>query len=112
MDPSILLIGLNRPKRYRSMLPPTIQIDASESTKSVYSKHDGESTSDPSQFNANTRSDGSTSNGSLDNKETKAVNRTKLLVYICLLFAGVAISLAAYFFAKNKEDSEFEAEVR
>jgi hypothetical protein len=94
------------------MFPQQIRFDSSESSRSLSSKHDGESTSDPSQSNNTTgRSDGSTSNGSFTKDETRAVNRTKALVYICLLLAGVAISVAAYFFAKNKEQNDFEAEV-
>jgi hypothetical protein len=87
-------------------------MEASESSKSLSSRHDGVSLSDPSQSNnTNGRSDGSTSNGSFTKHETKVVNRTKVLVYISLLLAGGAISVAAYFFAKNKEQSDFEAEV-
>jgi hypothetical protein len=95
------------------MPPFAIQIEASESSsKSLSSRHDGVSLSDPSQSNnTNIRSDGSTSNGSFTKDETKVVNRTKLIVYITLLLAGVAISITAYFFAKNKEQNDFEAEV-
>ena len=95
------------------MPPQSISIDASESSKSLSSKHDVESSFDTSQSNnTNTRSDGSTSNGSFTKDETKVVNRTKLIVYISLLVTGLAISVSAYFFVKNKELSDFEAEVR
>lgn len=106
------LFSANQTFATRSMPPFTIQMEASESSKSLSSRHDGVSLSDPSQSNnTNGRSDGSTSNGSFTKHETKVVNRTKVLVYISLLLAGGAISVAAYFFAKNKEQSDFEAEV-
>lgn len=97
---------------FQTMPPQHIQIEHSESSKSLSSKHDGESTSDPSQSNTNNRSDGSTSNESFGKEETKIVNRTKLIVYITLLLTSVAISVVAFFFVKNSEESVFEAEVR
>jgi hypothetical protein len=93
------------------MPPQIIQLEHSESSKSLSSKHEGESTSDPSQSQTNARSDGSTSNGSFVREDTRIVNRTKAIVYICLLLASIAISVAAFFFVKKSEESVFEAEV-
>jgi hypothetical protein len=93
------------------MPPQIIQLEHSESSKSLSSKHEGESTSDPSQSHTHARSDGSTSNGSFVREDTRIVNRTKAIVYICLLLASIAISVAAFFFVKKSEESVFEAEV-
>lgn len=96
------------------MPPENIQMEHSESSKSLSSNkqhEEGESTSDPSQSQTNVRSDGSTSNGSLVGGDTKVVHRTKLVVYISLLLASVAISVAAFFFVQKSEESVFEAEV-
>lgn len=93
------------------MPPQSIQIEHSESSKSLSSKHDGESTSDPSHSHTNARSDSSTSNGSFSGGDTKIVNRAKLVVYVSLLLASIAVSVVAFFFVQNNEDSVFEAEV-
>ena len=97
---------------FTTMPPHSIRIEPSESSRSLSSQKDGESTSDPSHSNTNARSDGSTSNGSFSGGHTKIVNRTKLVVYGSLLVASVAISVAAFFFVQSNEESAFEAEVR
>jgi hypothetical protein len=93
------------------MPPRAISIESSESSKSLSSKNEGESTSDPSQTNTNARSDSSTSTDHLAAKETVIVNRAKLVVYISLLVASVAIAVGAFFFVRSKEESVFQGEV-
>jgi hypothetical protein len=44
--------------------------------------------------------------------ETKAVNRSKSLVYLVLLIAAAAAGTATYFFLSIKEQEDFESEVR
>jgi hypothetical protein len=93
------------------MPPRVICIETSESSKSLSSKNEGESTLDPSQSNTNARSDSSTSADHLAAKETVIVNRAKLVVHISLLVASVAIAVGAFFFVRSKEESEFQGEV-
>jgi hypothetical protein len=44
--------------------------------------------------------------------ETKAVNRSKFIVYLVLFVAAAAASTATYFFMAIEEQDDFESEVR
>jgi hypothetical protein len=44
----------------------------------------------------------------LAKRETVAVNRSKLLVYLVLLVAAVAVGVGAYFYVKREETDDFE----
>jgi hypothetical protein len=44
--------------------------------------------------------------------ETRAVNFSKMLVYVILLVTGVALGVGMYFFLSNKEQDDFESQVR
>jgi hypothetical protein len=43
--------------------------------------------------------------------ETRAVNRSKMLVHFALLLAGVAVGAATYFFVAHQEEENFEVDV-
>jgi hypothetical protein len=47
----------------------------------------------------------------LAHQETKAVNRSKSLVYLVLLVAAAAAATATYFFLAIEEQDDFESEV-
>jgi hypothetical protein len=47
----------------------------------------------------------------LAHKETQAVNRSKLLVYLVLFLAASAAGTATYFFLTEGENSDFEVQV-
>jgi hypothetical protein len=47
----------------------------------------------------------------LAHQETKAVNRSKSLVYLVLLVAAAAAATATYFFLAIEEQNDFETEV-
>jgi hypothetical protein len=44
--------------------------------------------------------------------ETKAVNRSRLLVYLAILVTAAAAVTATYFFMSGEEQDDFESEVR
>jgi hypothetical protein len=44
-------------------------------------------------------------------KETKNVNRSKLLVYLVLLFAALTVGFATYYFLDKEEEKAFEQSV-
>ena len=48
----------------------------------------------------------------LGHKETRAVNRSKFLVYLALLLAAAGIGTATYFIARRGESDGFESDVR
>jgi hypothetical protein len=49
---------------------------------------------------------------SIGRQETKAVNRSKLVVYLALLVAAAAMGTATYFYMAMEEQDDFESEVR
>jgi hypothetical protein len=44
--------------------------------------------------------------------ETRAVNFSKMLVYVILLVTGVALGVGMYFYLSGKEQDDFESQVR
>jgi hypothetical protein len=54
------------------------------------------------------------SSGTLDltRSETRAVNRSKALVYLILLCAAAAVGTVTYFLTSNEETATFQADVR
>ena len=49
---------------------------------------------------------------SLTHHETKAVNRTKMLVYLMLFLAATGVGITVYFLSHRSEVEEFEVAVR
>ena len=49
---------------------------------------------------------------SLSHNETKAVNRSKILVYVALVFCAITIGTSTYFIARGAEVQNFEDAVR
>ena len=70
---------------------------------------DGSSTSDPSTTLDTNKSDSTPV--SLTHKETKAVNRSKALVYLALLVAAISVGVGTYFVFRNAESRNFETSV-
>lgn len=70
----------------------------------------GESTTfDGSVSREGTQSD--TSTGSLAHRETQIINRSKLVVYLCLVASSVVVTVSTFILVKRYEDSNFESEV-
>jgi hypothetical protein len=57
--------------------------------------------------------EGSTSSSQvkIGKAETTAVNRSKMVVYVCLIIFSLATSIATYFYVANEENSDFETAV-
>jgi hypothetical protein len=49
---------------------------------------------------------------SLAGSETRRVKRSKWLVSAVMFLAAAAVSISTYFFSRNEENNDFEAEVR
>ena len=54
---------------------------------------------------------GSSGDAPLAQKETRAVNRSKLLVYFVLLLAATAMGTLTYVFVSNQQEKDFETDV-
>ena len=54
----------------------------------------------------------SSSQGKIGKAETVAVNRSKVIVYVCLIIFSIAMSLATYVYVASEENSDFETAVR
>jgi hypothetical protein len=67
------------------------------------------SPSDPSTTHHTQRSE--STKVSLTHHETKAVNRSKLLVYAALFVATACVGVSSYFLAHNQEVENFETQV-
>lgn len=52
-----------------------------------------------------------TSKPALVSTETKAVNRSKGIVYLCLVATALAVGISVFFFLSNNETSVMKAEV-
>ena len=72
----------------------------------------GSSKFDTSTGNDTSHNPSSSSGETLARTETKAVNRSKLLVYLALLFAAAGVGTATYIFARREETDHFHGEVR
>ena len=68
------------------------------------------STSDPSSSQTVHKTD--SLKVSLSHNETKAVNRSKILVYIALVFCAITIGTSTYFIAHQAEVQNFDDAVR
>jgi len=92
------------------MDPPAILIEESEASSSKdSSSKDSSSCSDPTTTHNSVKSDG-TKSAPLTAQETKAVNRSKILVYLALLLAAGAVGALTYFFTSREEQQDFERE--
>jgi Ectropic viral integration site 2A protein (EVI2A) len=54
----------------------------------------------------------SSSQGKIGKAETVAVNRSKVIVYVCLIIFSIAMSLTTYVYVASEENSDFETAVR
>jgi hypothetical protein len=79
---------------------------ASDESSSLYS---GSNSSDPSTTHHTQHSE--STKVSLTHNETKAVKRSKVLVYLALLVAAVSVGLATYFLLRHSEEEDFQAGV-
>ncbi|GKZ00827.1 hypothetical protein MPSEU_001034400 [Mayamaea pseudoterrestris] len=64
------------------------------------------STSDPSTANPTQKNDSTPD--SLTHKETRAVNRSKVLVYVALLIAAIGVGVATYFISHQAQVDDYE----
>ena len=55
--------------------------------------------------------DPSSSSSVLGKKETRAVGRSKVLVYVALLIAAAAVGISTFFLLRKSEKDLFESEV-
>ena len=73
--------------------------------------HEDHSTTSFKSSTVNTNQNSSEESSSLAKAETRAVNRTKLLVLAVLFLAASAVGVATYLYARNTEQEEFEVKV-
>ena len=71
----------------------------------------GSSQLDTSTGNDTSHNPSSSSGETLARTETKAVNRSKLLVYLALLFAAAGVGTATYLFTCREETAHFQSAV-
>ena len=70
-----------------------------------------ESSEDPTTTLGEAEEENASKEEVLAQAETKAVNRSKLLVYFVLLIAAGAVGAASYIFTSNELEDDFENEV-
>lgn len=90
--------------------PPIPPVDESHEDSDSHLDHSTTS------FKSSTKNGGadnsSEESSSLAKAETRAVNRTKLLVLLVLFAAASAVGVATYLYAANTEQKQFEEKVR
>jgi hypothetical protein len=83
-----------------------------EDSNSLKQNHESDDSSlDPSFSSVQSPASVASSKSSLAGNETRAVNRSKMLVHFALLLAGVAVGAATYFFVAHQEEENFEVDV-
>ena len=71
----------------------------------------GTTTNFDSSTNTTPKDNSTTQSSTLARTETRAVNRSKILVLFVLTLAAISVSVATYFFTKKTEKKEFEGKV-
>lgn len=92
--------------------PVADALDKEQAARLEESSEDSHSESDPTTSNQSVKS--ATSNSSTEpitRQETKAVNRSKILVYVALVLAAAAVGALTYVFMAREETATFHAEV-
>ena len=85
--------------------------ESDDNTNDCNTSTHGASSSNLCEESEHSGSDSSSSNG-LGRQETRAVNRSKLLVYLILFISAVAVGTATYIFVSKGEEQDFEVDVR
>jgi hypothetical protein len=96
------------------LLPPFLphNISPAAMISPSMSSDEGAMSDEHSTIESNAKEASTSSNATpLGQHETKAVNRSKSLVYLVLLVAATAADTATYFFLSVEEQDNFESEV-